>query len=181
MLVLGDSFASGWGVSFEQTFTARLSLEHPEWNIRNAAVAGYGADQNLLVLSRLVPQFRPEVVVCVFCDNDLWESSSDEAYGRGKPQFEIDGDSLRLRVAHVEQSWMQEHRALFAAARKKLWAAVDEPARSAVDGHWNERGHSAVAGLRGPVITSELARLPAASGRCGIVPDKSSNSAENGR
>jgi GDSL-like Lipase/Acylhydrolase family len=243
VLVLGDSFAFGWGVSWEKTFTARLSLEHPEWDIRNAAVAGYGADQQLLVLKRLAPQFRPEVVVCVFCDNDLWESISDEAYGRGKPQFELDGDALRLRVARIEQSWLQEHSALFAAVRKKLWesrfsqrvrdtdsewrmlvriyramrdelsgarllvvsdmprlasslgsedgilavdfggplAAVVEPTRFAVDGHWNDRGHAAIAALLGPVIASELARLPAHSGQSGIVPQTSPRTGVEGK
>lgn len=232
VLVLGDSFAFGWGVPWEQTFTARLSLAHPEWDIRNAAVAGYGADQQLLVLKRLAPQFRPEVVVCVFCDNDLWESSSDEAYGRGKPQFELDDDTLRPRVARVERSWLQEHSALFAAVRKKLWesrfarrardpksewrvveriyramrdelggsrllvvsdaarlatslgneagiahvdfgralAAVAEPTRFAQDGHWNERGHAAVAELLAPAIEGALGAVPAASGRTAILP-----------
>lgn len=243
VLVLGDSFAFGWGVSWEHTFTARLALAHPEWDIRNAAVAGYGADQQLLVLKRLAPRFRPEVVVCVFCDNDLWESSSDEAYGRGKPQFELDGDALQLCVARVEQPWLQERSALFAAVRKKLWelrfarrardtesewrmleriyramrdelggsrllvvsdmprlatslgnedgilavdfggtlAAVAEPTRFAVDGHWNERGHAAVAELLGPVIASEFARSPADASRSGIVPQKSSNDGDHGK
>jgi GDSL-like Lipase/Acylhydrolase family len=243
VLVLGDSFAFGWGVSWEHTFTARLALAHPEWDIRNAAVAGYGADQQLLVLKRLAPQFRPEVVVCVFCDNDLWESNSDEAYGRGKPQFELDGDALRLRVARVEQSWLQEHSALFAAVRKKLWesrfsrrerdtdsewrmveqiyramrdelggsrllvvsdmtrlatslgnevgilpidcggplAAVGEPTRFAADGHWNERGHAAVAELLGPAIEGAFAALPAGTGESAIVPSTSPRTGGNGK
>jgi hypothetical protein len=121
ILVLGDSYAFGWGVEFEQSFSGVLQAAHPEWDVRNAAVAGYGADQELLVLRRLRESLRPAAVVCNFCDNDLWESSADEAYGRSKPQFVLLRGDLALRASHVDSSWLQENSMLYAAIRKQAW------------------------------------------------------------
>ncbi len=121
LLVLGDSQAFGWGVSWPETMSARLAAALPDWDVCNAAVAGYGADQQLLTMRRLLPSVRPDAVVCVFCDNDLWESSCDEAYGRSKPQFLPVREDLALRSAHLRISWLEEHSALFGALQKKLW------------------------------------------------------------
>jgi hypothetical protein len=121
ILVLGDSYAFGWGVEFEQSFSGLLQTAHPEWDVRNAAVAGYGADQQLLVLRRLRESLRPAVVVCNFCDNDLWESSADEAYGRIKPQFVLLRGDLALRASHLDSSWLFENSMLYAAVEKRMW------------------------------------------------------------
>lgn len=121
LLVLGDSQAFGWGVPWSETMSARLAVALPDWDVCNAAVAGYGTDQQLLTMRRLLPRLRPHVVVSVFCDNDLWESSCDEAYGRSKPQFLPVREDLALRSAHLRISWLEEHSALFGALQKKLW------------------------------------------------------------
>ena len=128
ILVLGDSYAFGWGVEFEQSFSGLLQAAHPEWDVRNAAVAGYGADQELLVLRRLRESLRPAAVVCTFCDNDLWESSADDAYGRSKPQFVSLRGDLALRASHVDASWLSENSMLYAAIRKQAWQARFESA-----------------------------------------------------
>jgi lysophospholipase L1-like esterase len=134
--VLGDSYAFGWGVEFEQSFSGVLQAAHPEWDVRNAAVAGYGADQELLVLRRLVGQLRPTAVVCNFCDNDLWESSADEAYGRSKPQFVSLRGDLALRASHVDASWLSENSMLYAAIRKHAWQSRFEAAKRDRSSEW---------------------------------------------
>ena len=121
ILVLGDSYAFGWGVECEQSFSGRLQAAHPEWDVRNAAVAGYGADQELLLLRQLRQEITPAAVVCVYCDNDLWESSTDEAYGRIKPQFVLLRGDLALRASHLDSSWLVENSMLYAAVEKRMW------------------------------------------------------------
>lgn len=121
VLVLGDSFAFGWGVEWSSCFCARLAEAHPEWDVLDAAVSGYGTDQQWLVLQRLRPVVRPDVVVCVFCINDLWESCADMAYGRRKPVVRANGDRLEVCGVPVASSLLERASALWCAVQKKAW------------------------------------------------------------
>lgn len=122
VLVLGDSFAFGWGVRDEEVFSARLQAVHPRWQVLNAAVSGYATDQELLLLRRLRPQWKPDVVVCVFCSNDLWESATDFAYGRHKPLFADGARGLELSGVPVPHRWLEDVSALWRAWMKARWA-----------------------------------------------------------
>jgi len=121
VLVLGDSFAFGWGVAYERSFSARLQELHPEWQIVNAAVSGYATDQELLLARRLVPELAPDVVVCVFCSNDLWEASTDVAYGKHKPRFLDRAGALELAGTPVPQPFLERASALWRAWQKRRW------------------------------------------------------------
>ena len=108
-----------------------------EWDVLNAAVSGYGTDQQLLLLQCLLPDVRPDLVVCVFCANELWESMADMAYGRRKPRFRSVAFALQLDGVPVPSSLLdrEPHRGRFP-----------------IDGHWNAVGHAAVAqGLAAPI------------------------------
>lgn len=121
VLVLGDSFAFGWGVAYERSFSARLQELHPDWQIVNAAVSGYATDQELLLARRLVPELAPDVVVCVFCSNDLWEASTDVAYGKHKPRFVDRAGELELTGTPVPQPLLERTSALWRAWQKTRW------------------------------------------------------------
>ena len=87
MLVLGDSETFGWGVDQENTFASLLAREHRDWQVLNAGVSGYGTDQQLLLMKRLLPVVEPDLVICVFAYNDLFENIMSVTYGRSKPWF----------------------------------------------------------------------------------------------
>jgi lysophospholipase L1-like esterase len=97
LLVLGDSFAEGWGVAEEQTFAARLEallgarLGHPV-EVMNLGVAGYGSDQALLAFARDGVRRQPDRAILLVFVNDLWDNTNANGLGgRGgtapKPLF----------------------------------------------------------------------------------------------
>lgn len=89
ILFLGDSFVWGYDVEANERFTDRLRAEFPEQAIVNAGVAGYGTDQEYLLLQRLWDRIEPDMVVLVYCvDNDRRDNSTNRRYdGYYKPYF----------------------------------------------------------------------------------------------
>jgi lysophospholipase L1-like esterase len=121
VLVLGDSFAFGWGVEAEEAFAARLAELEPQWDVFNAGVSGYGTDQELLLLRRLRPELEPDLVVCLFCPNDLLENSGPVAYGRHKPYFALTDSGPELRGAPVPLPLLERVSHLWRAFVKHRW------------------------------------------------------------
>lgn len=89
VLVLGDSMTFAEGVESADTFPEvverRLSSN---MEVINAAIRGYGPDQELLLFDELVPIYRPDVaVLAVYVENDY----EDVLYGH---LFEARGAEL---------------------------------------------------------------------------------------
>lgn len=120
VLVLGDSYAFGWGVEQPQSFSARLQALMPEWEILNAAVSGYGTDQQYLLLLRLLPDVQPDLVIDVFCSNDRVESASSVSYGKRKPYFARGVSGLELHGVPIpEPPWLERTSFLYRAITKE--------------------------------------------------------------
>jgi hypothetical protein len=72
LLVLGDSMTFAEGVEAEETYPevleATLAARHGagRYEVINAAVRGYGNDQQLVLFERLAPAYRPDVVLLAF-------------------------------------------------------------------------------------------------------------------
>lgn len=174
VLVLGDSFAFGWGVAEERTFAALIDAAEPEWDVLNAGVSGYGTDQELLLLRRLAPEVRPDLVVVVFCMNDLYECAGGVAYGKHKPVFELEGGRLVLTGVPVPQSFLERTSHLWRAIEKRAWERRHARRRRDRAGEWRlvealleemRRGLGDVP----LVIASERDELEAfAAGRAGV-------------
>jgi hypothetical protein len=136
ILVLGDSFAFGWGVGEEQCFTSVLGGLVPHWQVLNAAVSGYGTDQQLLLLERLLPAVAPDLVVSVFCENDRLENISSRMYGQYKPYFAYRDESLELRGVPVPRPWAERASYLWRALTKSAWERALDERRVDPDGEW---------------------------------------------
>ncbi len=91
MLWLGDSFGWGHGVEEEQIASERLEARHPDWEIINASVSGYGTDQQLLWFLDEGVTYAPDVVLLLFHPNDFLDNHRWSRYGYRKPVFELDG------------------------------------------------------------------------------------------
>lgn len=76
VLVVGDSYAWGWGVAQAECFPALLETALQR-EVINAGVPGYSNHQELTLLRRLLPRVRPGAVVfAVTLENDAAENAS---------------------------------------------------------------------------------------------------------
>ena len=108
MLVLGDSFGWGFGVEQDEVFSEILERRHPDWEIINASVSGYGTDQHLLYLERRGARFAPDVVLLLFDNSDFENNSSRVQYWHHKPFFALDGDRIRLKNQPVPRPTLKQ-------------------------------------------------------------------------
>lgn len=77
IVVLGDSFAMGWGVEADQSFAAVIGKERGV-RVLNTGISSYGSVRELMMLGR-VDRSRTRTILWQFCDNDYIEN---EAYAK---------------------------------------------------------------------------------------------------
>lgn len=111
---MGDSFVWGYDVEASERFTEKLQARHPEWNIFNFGVSGYGTDQEYLLLQEIFDTYKPRIVFLVFCsETDDEDNSSNIRYGGYyKPYCTVVSNRLTLHgipVPRCERGWPGEH------------------------------------------------------------------------
>ena len=101
IMLFGDSSVVGRWVPQDETINAHLErllrAQGVAAEVINAGVEGYATDQALLLMERLVPLYRPDVVAYGLHPNDFGGIVSREAYGKPKPMLAF-GEDGRLRV-----------------------------------------------------------------------------------
>jgi len=96
MLLLGNSYTFGAGVSDQEAYPAVLASLLPEWEILNFGVSGYGADQAALLYEEVGRQYEPDVVVLGF-----WEGGH------------LSPEGNRLAAQHIQdflRAWRRGYR-----------------------------------------------------------------------
>lgn len=100
MLVLGDSFAEGFSVPFEdsvsQVLERTLRSEGRAVDVINAGVAGYSTDQEYLLYRREAVRYGARVVVLFFYYNDILGNVLDSIGRAPKPKLACEDGSFRL-------------------------------------------------------------------------------------
>lgn len=105
VVVIGDSFAWGYGVEQAETFSSLLESALPATEVINGGVSGYSTDQALLWLRRDGIRYAPDVVVYVLSGNDDVMNHMKRVYWiYDKPSFRLrDGGTLELEGVPVPQ------------------------------------------------------------------------------
>ena len=85
IVVLGDSFAMGWGVEERKTFVSLLATATGR-RVLNAGIASFGTVRELKLLSRL-DLSRLSTLVLQFCDNDYFENAAGARNAGQLPAF----------------------------------------------------------------------------------------------
>jgi len=144
ILVIGDSFAFGWGVEDDETFAVRLAerLAPPRGATRvevlNAGVAGWSADHYGLFVKGRGLDLAPDLILVVPSENDL----SDLAAARltldeegvpvrtasslrmidqnGRMRYVDEGPYALPSFTFPGQAWLTEHSALYHWLRYRL-------------------------------------------------------------
>ena len=104
IVFLGDSFTWGYEVEFEEMFVNRLRLMLPDYEIFNLAHRASGTDQQFLTFQQRDYHGPLELVVLVFCGNDIIENNHSEFCGKPKPKYEIVNDDLVLTGVPVPRT-----------------------------------------------------------------------------
>lgn len=92
MLLLGSSFSWGFGVEQDEIYAELVEARNPGWEIINAAVSGYGTDQELLYLQHRGRDFQPDVILMLVHHNDVAGNVVSTRYWHNKPRFRREGD-----------------------------------------------------------------------------------------
>lgn len=124
MLILGDSFSWGFGVEYPEIFSEILEQKHPDWEIINTSVSGYGTDQQLLYLKTRGIQYRPDIVLLLFSENDFFTNLLHEVTWYYKPVFRIEHDKLVLDNYPVPKSTYKQKLDRFFYGRTYLFVRI---------------------------------------------------------
>ena len=155
MLVLGDSFGWGFGVEQDEVFSEILERRHPDWEIINASVSGYGTDQQLLYLERRGRRFAPDVVLLLFNDSDFENNSSGVQYWHNKPFFALDGERVILKNQPVPRPTLKQRLDRFFVGKTYLLSRLYKPTLRRYLG-WRQPGDRVDRGPYGSVEYKEL-------------------------
>jgi GDSL-like Lipase/Acylhydrolase family len=101
IVVLGDSFAEGYTVEFEDLFSEVLKRrlnrdQRRPVQVINAGTGGYSTDQELLWFTTEGIKYSPNLTVLLFCSNDILFNTMDRYWRGHKPLFRIEGGTLKL-------------------------------------------------------------------------------------
>lgn len=131
VLIVGCSYAEGYGVRDDQAFAALLQKRFPNLRIKNYAAPGYGTYQSLLVLREAVVQrhIHPAAIIYGFlpmhADRNVLTDSMLEAFrgfgGRrfSPPHVEWANGRLETFPPFVVPDWpLEEHSALITLAHQ---------------------------------------------------------------
>lgn len=96
VVLLGDSYLEGYTVPLQDRVAEVAAGMLPGVQVVALGTGGYSTDQELLWYESEGARYSPDLVVVLFCINDVWYNAQG-SYPRGaKPLFRVAGDSLVL-------------------------------------------------------------------------------------
>ena len=128
VLVLGDSYAWGYGVNQTELFSAP-EVHGTNDEILNFGVSGYGTDQEYLFYQRDGTNFVvDEVVVALNPYNNVAHNLAPNQYGYLKPYFTLENQQLILHTEHIRKSTL---RSMFCSLNhhSRVWNRLREVRR----------------------------------------------------
>ena len=100
LLILGDSFTFGEGVSDNETCPYYLQKMIPSAEIINMGVRAYGHDQMLILLKEEGTKYKPNIVILGFLHMDM-QRNLLQFRDYAKPMFVLNNDKLTITGSPV--------------------------------------------------------------------------------
>jgi len=110
VMAFGDSFTFGDDVADHETWPAHLE-RLTGYQVLNAGVSSYGLDQLIMRAEKLVPLYKPDIIVVSMINDDVIRASQKVRHGVQKPYYTIVHDELVLQ--NVPIPFKQTFRAVF--------------------------------------------------------------------
>jgi carbamoyltransferase len=111
IVLLGDSFTAGYGISNSNRFSSLLEESFPNLDVMNFGLSGSGTDQQLLIYETLAKSFEADSYILAFSFLDISRNLVDlfpitsirnfEVWYRPKPCFTLDCGRLVLHNVPV--------------------------------------------------------------------------------
>ncbi len=96
IMIAGDSFTFGTDETDDtKIWPGILESLDPRFQVVNLAVGGYGVDQMYLRIREEITDYKPQLVILAYIDDDLWRSMFSYRFYK-KPRFKPEGDKLVL-------------------------------------------------------------------------------------
>lgn len=159
IMVLGDSFAFGFGVRVEDRLTEVMERRNDAVNCVNFGVSGYSTDQELLLFRRFGRSAAADIVVLLYVANDQPANVSRLGHGYPKPVFVLEDDQLILSNVPVPHAKIRLRLKWELMRRSALFNLIRERTE-VVQGWFAPQPPPAV---RRPVAKPEIAELDAES------------------
>jgi lysophospholipase L1-like esterase len=125
--LVGDSFAFGQGVAFDQSFGALLEAGLAGTRVENLALPGYGLDQMWLATRSVALPMQPALVIVAFISEDFTRSLNAwrRDAGMNKPTFRLEaGDLVRMTPEDAPPAWVR-----FLETHSRLWTGTRQAMR----------------------------------------------------
>jgi lysophospholipase L1-like esterase len=79
VVALGNSCTFGWGVNEDSIYTAELQRLLPQIEALACGTPGYSSYQGKVILPRIAPDLKPDILLIMFGWNDHWPAGQDIA------------------------------------------------------------------------------------------------------
>lgn len=177
-LMLGDSVTMGYGVTYAETFSAKLETrlgktdrKHATHQMINTGVHGYATRQELIVLERSL-RFSPDFIVVGFCLNDVTEPFvvDEDLGGTGLDYHGVKQAPNRISgwlanetgLGRLSQKLAERGKTLDAEKRLELYNVREMSAKSRTDPRYQEAWKIALGDLERIYAVAEREGVPVA-------------------
>ena len=125
VVVLGDSFAWGYGVGDNEIFTEILESRLPDVEVVNLGAISFNLRDEFRYLKREGMRYEPDVVLLAICQNDIREHADpvDERVAKRLEQFTAHSAVAHAGVAaglRPVKEFLRDHSYLYAFAQQTI-------------------------------------------------------------